>query len=344
MMGDVHDTQQDRGDGIDRAIDSQRFVARSVAPAFPVRMLALDIDGTLVGEDLVLRERTRLAIHRAVHHGIRVSLVTGRMTASAVRFAQALDLRDPIVGYQGALIRAMPGPGTSPRGRLIRHARIPTEVARAAIRWSRSRGLMPHINHVEDLVIPADDPRVDDYSAFLGLTAVRRPVTKVVAVGDPPLPVRLLDPARRDFDGLAGVTVAHPRFLEFVAPGTSKGQAVRWLSRRHGIPLGQILAIGDQWNDVEMLSAVGHGVAMPSAPPEVIGVARYVAPPLEEEGAAQVIETMVLADERRARAAAERYGDPVRLEAARQAAVAVGLAYASGRDGPPLGEPPDEDA
>ena len=71
-------------------------------------MIALDIDGTLVDDDLALGERTRAAIGRAVQRGVRVSLVTGRMTSSAVRFAATLGLHDPVVGYQGALAREMP--------------------------------------------------------------------------------------------------------------------------------------------------------------------------------------------------------------------------------------------
>jgi hypothetical protein len=103
------------------------------------------------------------------------------------------------------------------------------------------------------------------------------------------------------------VTVAHPRFLEFVAPGVSKGRAVRWLARRQGIELGAVLAIGDQFNDLEMISAVGHGAAMPSAPGGVVEVARYLAPPLEVEGAAQLIEDLVLAGPRQAATAAAAY-------------------------------------
>jgi hypothetical protein len=97
------------------------------------------------------------------------------------------------------------------------------------------------------------------------------------------------------FAGRADVTISHPRFMEIVAPGVSKGRAVRWLARRHGIPLEQVMAIGDQRNDLEMIAAVGHGVAMAGAPAEVIAAARYVAPPIEEEGAAQMIERLVLA-------------------------------------------------
>ncbi|MGZ8527913.1 MAG: HAD family hydrolase, partial [Candidatus Limnocylindrales bacterium] len=65
--------------------------------------------------------------------------------------------------------------------------------------------------------------------------------------------------------------------------------------RRLGIPLEQTVAIGDQYNDLEMIAAAGHGVAMPSAPPAVQAAARYIAPPLADEGAAQVIELLVLA-------------------------------------------------
>jgi hypothetical protein len=112
--------------------------------------------------------------------------------------------------------------------------------------------------------------------------------------------------AREHFAGRAAVTISHPHFLEFTAPGVSKGRAIRWLARRHGIPLGAVLAIGDQWNDIEMLAEVGHGTAMPSAPVEVLAVARYVAPPLAEEGVARMIEALVLAPPDEARAASTR--------------------------------------
>ncbi|MCI0581731.1 MAG: Cof-type HAD-IIB family hydrolase [Chloroflexi bacterium] len=291
------------------------FVPRSVAPAFPIRMIALDIDGTLVDDDLALGERTRAAIARAVHRGIHVSLVTGRMTASAMRFAVSLGLRDPVVGYQGALAREMPVRADR-AGRLLRHRPLSAAVAREAVAWSHSMGLDAHANHLEQLIIPADDPQVDDYSAFLGTRAIRvrdlqdwirRPITKIVAVGAPGRPSSLLAAARKQFHGRADVTVAHPRFLEFVAPGVSKGQAVRWLARRQGVGLGQVLAIGDQLNDLEMIAAVGHGTAMPHAPAVVIAAARYVAPPIVEEGAGDMIARLALGPVAEARAVARAF-------------------------------------
>ncbi len=267
-------------------------------PAFPIRMIALDIDGTIVGDDLSLRPRVRSAIRAAVRRGIRVSLATGRMATSAMRFAEELGLVDPIVAYQGALIRAMPTE-RGRLGRLLVHRPLAAPVARAAVRWSVDSGLDPHVNHLETFVIRADDPRTDDYSAFLGAPARRvpdihdaivRPVTKIIAVAEEPRPIGSLEAARAAFTGRADVTVSHPRFLEFVAPGVSKGRAVRWLARRHGIPLGQALAIGDHMNDLEMLGEVGHGAAMPTAPAAVLATARYRVAPLEADGVAELIE------------------------------------------------------
>ncbi len=288
---------------------------RRVEPVFPIRLVALDIDGTLVGEDLQVSPRTVAAVKAALRSGVQVSLVTGRMVSSAMRFARELGLTGPIVGYQGALVRAMPPDGSSNLGRLLIHTTLPAAVAREIVVWTRARGLDPHVNILERFIVRDDDPNAADYSAFMGaaaqfstdlLASITHPITKVMAVGTPPLPTTLAPLARAAFAGRADVTISHPSYLEFVAPGVSKGRAIRWLARRLGVPLGATLAIGDQWNDLEMLADVGHGTAMPTAPAGVLEVARYVAPPVREDGAAAVIEALVLADPRDARRASAR--------------------------------------
>jgi Cof subfamily protein (haloacid dehalogenase superfamily) len=284
-------------------------------PLFPIRMLALDIDGTLVSDDLAIGPRTKAAVSAALARGVAVSLVTGRMVSSAMRFAGELNLTGPIVGYQGGLIREMPPAGSSRIGRLLVHSPLAAATARDVLLWTREQGLDPHVNHLERFILRADDPRADDYSAFMGaraelvpdiVEATTHPVTKILAVGEPPRPQELAEVAAARYAGRADVTISHPRFLEFVAPGVSKGRAIRYLSRRLGIPLGATMAIGDQWNDLEMLSEVGHGAAMPTAPLAVRSVARYVAPPVGEEGVAAMIEALVLPDPAVARRTADR--------------------------------------
>jgi Cof subfamily protein (haloacid dehalogenase superfamily) len=279
-------------------------VPRTAEPELPIRLIALDIDGTIIGDDHEIADRTIKAVRAAMDRDVAVSLVTGRMVSSAMRFARLLGLTSPLVGYQGGLIRAIPEPDSRRLGKLLLHTPLPAEAARRILTWTRERGLDPHVNHLERFILRADDPRADDYSSFMGaraelvpdlIEAIDHPVTKILAVGEPPLPVQVAPDARSEFAGLADVTISHPRFLEFVAPGVSKGRAVRWLARRLRIPLGATLAIGDQWNDFEMIAEVGHGTAMPSAPAEVRSAARYVAHPLEEDGAARMIEDLVLA-------------------------------------------------
>jgi hypothetical protein len=296
-------------------VNDHRPTARP-EPAFPIRLLALDIDGTLVGHDFRISPRTRAAIGEAVRRGVRVSLATGRMASSAVVYANQLGLSEPIVAHQGAVIREMPSrrerldpdpdalPWRGRVGRLLHHEALPAAVVRDAIDWCRTQGLDPHVNVLERIIVWSGDPSFEDYSGYLGPgadvvpdlgAAIRRPMTKVISVGTPPRPMELIEEARRAFAGRADATVSHPRFLEFVAPGVSKGGAVAWLAQRAGIPMGQVMTIGDALNDLEMIADAGHGAAMATAPAEVRMGARYVAAPVEEDGAAALIEALVLA-------------------------------------------------
>lgn len=293
--------------------------------AFPIRMVALDIDGTLVGNDFRLSDRTLAAITEAVRRGVRVSLATGRMASSAVVYANQLGLVEPIIAHQGAAIREMParrettlraipdGPHPLPWrgrvGRILHHATMAPGVVRDAIAWCREQGLDPHANVLEKIVVWRDDPSFEDYSGYLGpdadivpdlAAAIRRPMSKVIAVADPPRPMELLEAARAAFSGRADVTVSHPRFLEFVAPGVSKGRAVAWLAHRAGIPMGEVMTIGDALNDLEMIVDAGHGAAMATAPEAVRAAARYVTAPVDEDGAATLIEALVLTSPGRA--------------------------------------------
>jgi Cof subfamily protein (haloacid dehalogenase superfamily) len=297
-----------------------------VEPGLPIRLIALDIDGTLVGDDLIIGERTLAAIGEATRRGIAVSLVTGRMATSATPFAEALGLRGPIVAQQGALIRTMPGAGARRPGRLLYHRPLDPAVTIEIVRWCHEHSLTPHFNHLEWMIVGAAESRIDEYRVFVGdrlrivpdiVARARKPVTKVVAIGEGDHSLDVLEEGRAHFAGRAEVTLSHPRFLEFLAPGVSKGRAVRWLARHFGIPLEQALAVGDQYNDLEMISEVGHGVAMPTAPEAVKAVARQIAPPVGEEGAAQMIERIALAGWRSptlSESVAESHAHGVRVE------------------------------
>src|SRR5450756_1025035 len=139
-----------------------------VEPRLPIRLIALDIDGTLVGDDLRIGDRTRSAIAEAVRRGIAVSLVTGRMATSALPFAEALRLTDPFVAQQGALVRSMPAPGSKRPGRLLYHRSLRPEVTVEVVRWCRERDLVPHFSYLEWMIVGSDETRLDEYRLFVG--------------------------------------------------------------------------------------------------------------------------------------------------------------------------------
>jgi hydroxymethylpyrimidine pyrophosphatase-like HAD family hydrolase len=138
----------------------------------------VDIDGTLVGHDFRLSDRTRVAIAEAVRRGVRVSLATGRMASSAAVYANELGLVEPIIAHQGAVVREMPrrretlprpmpdGPHPLPWrgrvGRLLHHEAMPAAAVRDAIEWCRAHGLNPHVNVLGASWSGRDDPSFED--------------------------------------------------------------------------------------------------------------------------------------------------------------------------------------
>jgi hypothetical protein len=267
-----------------------------------VRLLALDLDGTILAGDRPISGRTHEAVARAMARDVRVVLATGRMYRSALPYAESLDLDGPLLCYQGAYARQRPGTDGAP-GAILRHVTMPAAVAREVVHWAHDHGLSPHVNRDDRLVMESGDGEAPDYERHAGIRAdfvidlaraLRGPVTKVLAVGPTGLPARLLAAGRVAFAGRAEVTVSHPDYLEFVAPGVHKGAALHWLAARLGVPVAATMAIGDQFNDLEMLAMAGIGVAMGGAPSDVQAAADHVTAPLEEDGAAQAIERFVL--------------------------------------------------
>ena len=228
--------------------------------------------------------------------GVAVSLVTGRMVSSAMRFALELGLTGPVVGYQGALIRAMPEPGSGRLGKLLR----PHAAAGGGRARRRPLDARPRARPAHEPPRAVHPPRRRPAGRrLLGVHGRARRARPEPARGGP-APGDQGPRGRR-------AAVARPRSRRSRRRPSPVGRTSRSATRASssssrrasrrvapsagwpvacGVPLGATLAVGDQWNDLEMLAEVGHGAAMPTAPAEVRAVARYVAPPLEDEGVA----------------------------------------------------------
>ena len=258
------------------------------------RLLALDLDGTLLGADGEVSPRTRVAIERLRASGVHVVLASGRAPAGMRRLCQELGLTDPQITMQGALVAS---PLT---GSVLAAWRLESAEARAHIAFARQVGAVPLLcfadgvrgetltPEVEALFAPFEEPLplvVPDLAPLVE----ERPI-KTFLYTPPGTYERIWDAARRAFADRATVTSGDEHSIELLARGASKGEALRTLAAHLGIPLAEVAAIGDARNDIAMLRLAGQSAAMANARPEVREAADMVVPSNSEEGVLVALE------------------------------------------------------
>jgi Cof subfamily protein (haloacid dehalogenase superfamily) len=280
-----------------------------------IRLLALDIDGTLLNSERVLAPRTRAALDRARHRGVRLVLVTGRRLPSARRVAADLGGDVPLVLHNGALV--VEG------SELLRSLPLPRDVAREATERGLSAGAEPVVHcgaRGEGRVLVRRGARPSLVMRYYLERAGEdvRIVPDVVAAleGEEPMQVMFggspgeMEATRSALDGpLSGRArierSVYPArdlvILEVLERNVGKAAAVAFLQARWGILAEETLAVGDNWNDREMIARAGLGFVMGNADPELRRLGLPVLPTNDEDGVAEAIEQHVLGQHKRKR-------------------------------------------
>ena len=271
---------------------------RPAAPETGYRLVAMDLDGTARSRRLGITPGVHAAIAAARARGVRVCVATGRMWRSAEPWTRALGVDPPAILYNGGQVLDFD------RGRTLYERRLSGTAARAALELiRRDPEVQPHLYVDDRVLVERPHPLTDAYTRDDGLTAEVVPSFEPFLRGDP-YKILIIGPADRIQTLQHTVRSAslpvhavqsEPVYLEILPPGVSKGEALRAMCAALGIPLEQSIAIGDNWNDLEMIEAAGLGVAMGHAPEGVQAKADYVCGTAEEEGVRQVIERFVLA-------------------------------------------------
>jgi Cof subfamily protein (haloacid dehalogenase superfamily) len=247
----------------------------------------------LIGEDALLRPRTRAAIAATRAAGIHVVLVTGRMFQSVRRYALDAQLDDPVVCYQGAVV------AEPVSGRWLRHEPIPLELARETIAALDDEGFGLNCYVGDELYVAEITPEARRYADFQHLELhpvgdllawIDEPPTKLVVIGDPKVLDELKQRMLSRFDGRLYISKSLPYFLEFASPDVTKAAGLGFVSEHLGFARERTVAFGDGENDIELVDWARYGVAVANAHDRVLEVADFVCPPVEEEGVAQVLE------------------------------------------------------
>ena len=272
------------------------------------RLLALDIDGTLLRSDKTVSPRTLLALAAAQRAGVRVVLVTGRRYPAARRVAAQLPCEVDLVLHNGALI--MEGEA------VVRCRTLDVEVARLAVRVGRAAGADPVVHCgragegllvVQDGMAPSNtllayylDRSHPDVRTVADLeSALHEDPVQVMFGGGlqemAALRVRLTE----SLEGRARIErTVYPRLgvslLDVLDPAVGKAEALAFVQARFGIHAPETVAIGDNWNDHEMLAAAGLGLVMGNADPEMLALGLPVLPTNDDDGVALAIERHIL--------------------------------------------------
>ena len=274
----------------------------------PFRLLALDIDGTLLRSDKAMSPRTRAAVDAAREAGVRLVLVTGRRHPSARRVADDLGGAVPLVLHNGALVMEA--------GEVLRVSPLPRAAARRTVLAGRAQGLEPVVHgglrgegflvvsagargsRLVSYYLDRNGPDVRIVPDLIDVLGAEDPI-QVMFGGDrevmdaalPGLAAALPEEARieRTVYPQNGVVL-----LDVLARGVGKAEALAFLQARWGIGPAETLAIGDNWNDREMLARAGLGFVMGNADPDLRRIGLPVLPTNDEDGVAVAIEEHLL--------------------------------------------------
>ena len=264
-----------------------------------IRLLALDLDGTIIGDRMQVSPRVRRALRLAQDAGVCVTLATGRLFGSTRALADDLDIHEPLICFQGALVQ---DPVTE---KVYRRRNVPLDVAHEFVDFVRDCGwdlclciddriyaekATPSLRfYVEYSPVKLQLTRVDDLRAFLSSEPL-----KIVVVVETEQAATVGDVLRERFKERLRIVRSSHRFVEATNLAASKGQALSFLAQMRGVAQVETMAIGDNDNDVDMIAWAGLGIAMGNASDAVKAAASHVVPSVEEDGAAQAIERFIL--------------------------------------------------
>jgi Cof subfamily protein (haloacid dehalogenase superfamily) len=260
------------------------------------RIVALDIDGTLLTDAHRLTDATKQAVHEAHARGAVIVLCTGRGPYNALPILEQLELEGTLITHNGAVTLRHPGK------ELIHQFEFQGSVVHPLIDYARR-------NHIHFDLCTAFEMFLDRcgaeaeamYRQFMiepgrieDSKLLQHPIVKMTFFGRP----EQMDQVEQDWAGLGvplGMIRSGRRFIDVMSPRASKGEALRVLAEGWKVDQSEVLAIGNYYNDLEMLKFAGVGIAMENSPEKLKQEADDVTLSNNEDGVAAALRKYGLA-------------------------------------------------
>ncbi|HEX2619083.1 MAG TPA: Cof-type HAD-IIB family hydrolase [Phototrophicaceae bacterium] len=267
-----------------------------------IKLIAVDLDGTLLNSQHEMTEKTEKALKAAIAQGVKVVLATGKTRHSAEGIIKRLNLTTPGVYLQGLSVHY---PDNSVRHQLT----LTPDVLRRVITFAEDRGfdvvaysgtrimIRAASASATELTVDYGEPAPDvvgplqnivDNTQINKIIVVKRNDARKITALRWQLSMQL------DAKKEARLTQALPDMLEILPPGASKGNGLKTLLKELDVKPEEVLAIGDGENDIEMIQLAGIGVAVGNASEKLKAIADYVVASNDEDGVAEAVERFAI--------------------------------------------------
>lgn len=263
-----------------------------------IRLVALDLDGTLLTPAHELSPRVEQALRKAIAQGVHVVLATGKSRAAGIPIIEKLGIPSHGIFLQGLTLY-------DEAGKLVHEQTLDPDLARRVITIAEDRGfgviaysasrilVRRRAPETDAVLIPFQEPVPESAGPLQNLVGVV-PLNKLLFVGDP----AAISAFRWQLGYLVGgegrlMQAGWPNMLELLPPGASKGAMLARLLHDLGLKPAQAMAIGDAENDFEMIQLAGVGVAMGNATQHLKDTADFVTASNEQDGVAVALEKYI---------------------------------------------------
>ncbi len=270
----------------------------STTLAAPIKLVAIDLDGTLLRSNKALSTANAKAIADVTKLGVHVVLASARPPRGVRDIYHRLGLDTLQVNYNGALIHDMP------RGKHVYHQPMPVALAKKIVKFARRKD--PDVvisvevldkwytDHVDDK-LPTETSKhfspdfVGPLDAFLTI-----PVTKLMLLAPPEKLKPIHEAVRTRFGKDIAILISDDYLIQLVDKHVDKASALQRVAEEYGVPQQQVMAIGDAPNDLGMVRWAGLGVAMDNGWELLKKSADTTAPANDDDGVAHALKKYIL--------------------------------------------------
>lgn len=265
------------------------------------KLVAIDMDGTLLKEDKTISQRTKNAIQSARKKGVTVVLATGRPIEGVSRYLEELNMyseNDYVLSYNGALIQKTKSKESVAKialnGSDLHYLRkLSDELGVNMHAFSEDKGLITPKNS-KYTEVEADINNIEINEMNMDNISDDEVIIKIMMIDEPEILGEAVEKLPKEVYEKYTVVRSTPFFLEFLNKEVNKGVGVEMLSKHLGLKREEVMTLGDAGNDLHMIEYAGLGVAMENAFDEVKASADYITDTNENDGVAKAIEKFIL--------------------------------------------------